>query len=48
LLLVSSQNDPSSLTDQHPEYDFSTVARRALFFEELQVLGVRFHGNVAR
>jgi len=48
LLLVSSQNDPSSLTDQHPEFDFSTVARRALFFEELQVLGVRLHGNLAR
>jgi len=48
LLLGSSQNDPSSLTDQHPEFDFSTVARRALFFEELQVLGVRLHGNLAR
>ncbi len=45
---MSSQNDPSSLADQHPEFDFSTVARRALFFEELQVLGVRLHGNVAR
>lgn len=48
LLLVSSQNDPSSLTDQHPEFDFSNVARRALFFEELQVLDVRLHANVAR
>jgi release factor glutamine methyltransferase len=48
LLLVSSQNDPSSLTDQHPEFDFSTVARRALFFEELQVLCVRLHRDVAR
>ena len=48
LLMVSSQNDPSSLTDQHPEFDFSIVARRALFFEELQVLDVRLHGNVAR
>ena len=48
LLLVSSQNDPSSLTEQHPEFDFSTVARRALFFEELQVLDVRLHRDVAR
>ncbi len=48
LLLVSSQNNPSSLTDLHPEFDFSTVARRALFFEELQVLCVRLHRNVAR
>jgi release factor glutamine methyltransferase len=48
LLLTSSQNDPFSLIEQHPEFEFSTVARRTLFFEELQVLRVRSHGNVAR
>jgi len=48
LLLMSSQNNPPSICDQNPELDLSTVARRALFFEELQVLCVRLNRNVAR
>jgi release factor glutamine methyltransferase len=42
LLLVSSLNDPSSLIAEHSEYAFSVLARRHMFFEELQVLSLRF------
>jgi release factor glutamine methyltransferase len=48
LLLLSSQNDPHSIIADHPEFDFSVVAKRALFFEELQVLRLRFPRNVVR
>ena len=47
LLLTSSLNDRASLLKQHPEFQYSVVAKRALFFEELQVLGVRFRENLA-
>lgn len=48
LLLLSSQNDPASLIEEHPEFEFLVVAKRALFFEELQVLRLKFRRNVAR
>lgn len=47
LLLLSSQNNPGSLIAEHPEFDFSIVAKRPLFFEELQVLRVKPRRNVA-
>lgn len=47
LLLASGLNDPGSLLEEHPEFQYSVVAKRALFFEELQVLGVRFRENLA-
>jgi len=47
LLLASSLNDSASLLEAHPEFQYSVVAKRALFFEELQVLGVRFRENLA-
>lgn len=40
-LLVSSQNDPASLIREYPRFQFSLVAKRSLFFEELQILCVR-------
>jgi release factor glutamine methyltransferase len=48
LLLVSTMNDPSALIAEHPEFCFSVVAKRALFFEELQVLRLSFRDNVVR
>jgi len=47
LLLLSSLNDPSLLIADHPDLDFSVTARRALFFEELQVLRLRFRDDIA-
>ena len=47
LLLLSSLNDPSSLIAEHPDFDFSVAARHALFFEELQVLHLRFRDDIA-
>lgn len=47
LLLLSSQNNPGSLIAEHPEFDFSIVAKRPLFFEVLQVLRVKPRRNVA-
>jgi release factor glutamine methyltransferase len=47
LLLASGLNDPASLLEEHPEFQYSVVAKRALFFEELQVLSVRFRENLA-
>jgi release factor glutamine methyltransferase len=48
LLLLSSLNDPPSLIAQHPEFNFSVLAKRALFLEELQVLNLRLRQNVVR
>jgi release factor glutamine methyltransferase len=47
LLMTSSLNDPCSLQLRHRSLAFSTVARRSLFFEELQVLRVRLRDNLA-
>lgn len=47
LLLVSSLNDPASVRLRHGNFEFSTVARRSLFFEELQVLRVRLRDDLA-
>lgn len=47
LLLVSSFNDPDSLRQRFGILDFSSVTKRALFFEELHVLRVRLRNNLA-
>ncbi len=47
LLLLSSQNNSGSLITEHPEFDFSIVAKRPLFFEELQVLRVKPRRNAS-
>jgi release factor glutamine methyltransferase len=44
-LLVSSLNEPASLTAAHQEFEFATVATRRLFFEELQVLRARLRND---
>lgn len=41
-MLLSTQNDPSSLSRKHGKFSFSLVKRRALFFEELQVFRLGF------
>ncbi len=48
LMLVSSMNDIPSLVQEYSEFEFSSVAKRPLFFEELQVLRVRFRDSLAR
>jgi release factor glutamine methyltransferase len=48
LMLVSSVNDIPSLVQEYSEFEFSSVAKRPLFFEELQVLRVRFRDSLAR
>jgi release factor glutamine methyltransferase len=45
LLLASSLNETASWPERYREFQFSLVARRSLFFEELQVLGIRFREN---
>lgn len=47
-LLVSSLNDPPSILREYPQFRFSQMATRSLFFEELQVLRVRFRDDFAR
>jgi release factor glutamine methyltransferase len=47
LLLLSSVNDQPSVELRHQELRFSIVAKKALFFEELQVLLVRLRDNLA-
>jgi release factor glutamine methyltransferase len=47
LLLLSSLNDPPSVQLRHSNFQFSTVARRSLFFEELRVLRVRLRDELA-
>ena len=41
-LLLSTQNDPSSLSRKHGKFSFTLVKRRPLFFEELQVFRLSF------
>jgi release factor glutamine methyltransferase len=45
-LLLSSLNDPASVQLRHTKLEFSTVARKSLFFEELQVLRVRLRDEL--
>jgi release factor glutamine methyltransferase len=42
LLVVSSLNESTSLIEAHPEFRLSIEKKRSLFFEELQVLSLRF------
>ena len=46
LLLLSSVNDPISVQLRHRKLEFSTVVRKSLFFEELQVLRVRLRDDL--
>jgi release factor glutamine methyltransferase len=46
LLLLSSVNHPASVQLRHRNLEFSTVARKSLFFEELQVLRVRLRHDL--
>jgi methylase of polypeptide subunit release factors len=48
LLLVSSLNDPAFLTNEYQAFNYAVMAKRRLFFEELQVLGVRLREDLAR
>ena len=49
LLLISTLNDSASLiSEANPEFQYEVMAKRQLFFEELQVLSVRFRDNLAR
>ena len=48
LLLLSSGSDPDSLAETYSDFEFSTVASRALFFEELRVLLLGFRDDAAR
>jgi len=47
LLLVSSLNEPASLILSHQELEFTTLATRRLFFEELQVLRARLRHDLS-
>jgi release factor glutamine methyltransferase len=46
-LLVSSLNNPNTLRKSHDNFEFSTVVKRALFFEELEVLRVRLRNDLS-
>lgn len=48
LLLLSSASDPDSLAETYSNFAFSTATSRALFFEELRVLLLRFREDAAR
>ncbi len=41
VILASSLNEPESWFEKYPGLKFSVLAKRSLFFEELQALGVR-------
>ena len=41
LLLLSSLNNPTKVVSEYPEFSFGLLATRTVFFEELQVLGLR-------
>lgn len=41
-LLLSTHNDPSSLSRKHQKFSFTLVKKRAFFFEELQVFRLGF------
>ena len=47
LLLVSSLNSPNTLRNNYYSFEFSTVGKRALFFEELEVLRVRLRNDLS-
>jgi release factor glutamine methyltransferase len=47
-LLLLGTSDLESLAKLHSMFEFSTVASRRLFFEELRVLQLRFRGDAAR
>ena len=46
LLLLSSLNDPAFVKLRHDVFEFSTVARRPLFFEALEVLRIRLRDDL--
>ena len=46
-LLVSSLNSPHILREGYNNFEFSTIAKRALFFEELEILRLRLRNNLS-
>jgi release factor glutamine methyltransferase len=46
-VLLSSLNDPDAVQRRHGNFEFSIVAKRAFFFEELRVLRVRLRDDLA-
>lgn len=46
-LLVSNLNGPAALQLRHNNFEFSTVAKRSFFFEQLQVLRLRLRDDLA-
>jgi release factor glutamine methyltransferase len=47
LLLLSSLNSPDTLRKNYNNFEFSTIAKRAMFFEELEVLRVRLRNDLS-
>ena len=47
LLLISSLNSPGTLRNSYNNFEFSTIAKRAMFFEELEVLRVRLRNDLS-
>jgi release factor glutamine methyltransferase len=47
LLLLSSFNSPQALGQGYDMFDFSTITKRALFFEELKVLRVCLRNDLS-
>jgi len=46
-LLVSSLNSPHILREGYNNFEFSTIAKRALFFEELEILRLHLRNNLS-
>jgi len=46
-LLLSSLNNPKAIQGRYGNFEFSIVAKRSLFFEELQVLRVHLRNHFA-
>ena len=47
LLLVSSLNSSNTVRNRYENFEFSTIAKRTLFFEELEVLRVRLRNDLS-
>ncbi|MGP8069065.1 MAG: HemK2/MTQ2 family protein methyltransferase [Candidatus Bathyarchaeia archaeon] len=46
-LLLSSLNSPGTLRKSYNNFEFSTIAKQAIFFEELEVLRVRLRNDLS-
>ena len=47
ILLVSSLNSSNTVRNRYENFEFSTIAKRAMFFEELEVLRVRLRNDLS-